>query len=86
MKDAGGRVIYVGKAVNLQSRLRSYFGPTPRGNNKVMAMISHVRDFDYVVLLFGNGSTDPGKQPDQTVLSRITTSCCGTTGNTPISG
>jgi excinuclease ABC subunit C len=49
MKDAGGRVIYVGKAVNLQSRLRSYFGPTPRGNNKVMAMISHVRDFDYVV-------------------------------------
>lgn len=49
MKDAGGCVIYVGKAVSLQSRLRSYFGPNPRGNAKVMAMISHVREYEYIV-------------------------------------
>ncbi len=49
MKDAGGCVIYVGKAISLKSRLHSYFGPTPRGNAKVMAMISHVRNFEYIV-------------------------------------
>ena len=49
MKDAGGSVIYVGKAISLQSRLRSYFGPTPRGNAKVLAMVARVRDFDFIV-------------------------------------
>ncbi len=49
MKDASGSVIYVGKAVNLRRRLRSYFGPTPQGNEKVMAMISHIRDFSYLL-------------------------------------
>ncbi len=49
MKDAGGRIIYVGKAVNLQSRLRSYFGPSPSGNSKVRAMVSHVRDFELII-------------------------------------
>ena len=29
MKNAAGSVIYVGKAINLRNRLRSYFGPIP---------------------------------------------------------
>ena len=49
MKDAGGRIIYVGKAKVLRNRLRSYFGPTPRGNGKVMAMLDRVRDFETIV-------------------------------------
>jgi excinuclease ABC subunit C len=49
MKDAGGDVIYVGKAISLQSRLGSYFGPVIRGNAKVQAMVSHVRDFEFIV-------------------------------------
>ncbi|HEY5465891.1 MAG TPA: GIY-YIG nuclease family protein, partial [Clostridia bacterium] len=49
MKDAGGSVIYVGKAISLQSRLKSYFGTTPRGNAKVLAMVSHVREFEFIV-------------------------------------
>ncbi|NJP41082.1 excinuclease ABC subunit UvrC [Oscillospiraceae bacterium HV4-5-C5C] len=49
MKDAAGTVIYVGKAVNLRNRLRSYFGPHPVGTAKVLAMISHIRDFQYLI-------------------------------------
>lgn len=49
MKDASGSVIYVGKAVNLPRRLRSYFNPNPKGTPKVLAMISHIADFAYVV-------------------------------------
>lgn len=49
MKDEAGQVIYVGKAINLPRRLRSYFTENPQGNAKVLAMISHIRDFDYVL-------------------------------------
>lgn len=50
MKDSSGLVIYVGKAKNLKNRLRSYFGKNPVGNEKVLAMISHVADFEFVVV------------------------------------
>lgn len=50
MKDSSGSVIYVGKAKNLRNRLRSYFCKNPTGNEKVLAMISHVSDFEYVVV------------------------------------
>lgn len=50
MKDASGSVIYVGKAKNLRNRLRSYFSPNPTGTEKVLAMISHIADFEYVVV------------------------------------
>ena len=49
MKDATGSIIYVGKAINLRRRLASYFGPNPQGNEKVLAMISHIRDFSYLI-------------------------------------
>lgn len=49
MKDASGSIIYVGKAVNLPRRLHSYFCENPRGNAKVLAMISHIADFSYIL-------------------------------------
>jgi len=49
MKDAAGSVIYVGKALNLQNRLRSYFTPNPQGTAKVLAMISHIADFTTII-------------------------------------
>ena len=50
MKDVSGSVIYVGKAKSLKNRLRSYFSKNPSGTAKVLAMISHIADFDFVVV------------------------------------
>ena len=50
MKDASGVVIYVGKAKKLRNRLRSYFGGGKIIHPKVAAMVSHVADFEYVVV------------------------------------
>lgn len=49
MKDTTGSVIYAGKALNLQNRLRSYFTANPQGTPKVLAMISHIADFSYLI-------------------------------------
>ena len=50
MKDAEGTIIYVGKAVNLKNRVRSYFRDTDH-TPKVAAMIANIDDFD--ILLCG---------------------------------
>lgn len=53
MKNAAGEVIYVGKAVSLRSRVRSYFQPSRHGRGpgsaKVAAMVAHIADFEYIV-------------------------------------
>ncbi|MBO2518016.1 MAG: excinuclease ABC subunit C, partial [Clostridiales bacterium] len=43
-----GNIIYVGKAVNLKNRVRSYFRATEH-TPKVAAMISHITDFDIIL-------------------------------------
>ena len=48
MKDAAGEIIYVGKAVNLKNRVRSYFRDTAH-TPKVAAMIAHIDDFDILL-------------------------------------
>ena len=48
MKDEAGTIIYVGKAVNLKNRVRSYFRDTAH-TPKVAAMISHIADFDVLL-------------------------------------
>lgn len=48
MRDAEGTIIYVGKAVNLKNRVRSYFRDTYH-TPKVAAMISHIADFDVLL-------------------------------------
>ena len=49
MKDDGRHVIYVGKAKNLKNRVRQYFFNTVK-TEKVMAMVSHIKDFDYIIV------------------------------------
>jgi excinuclease ABC subunit C len=47
-KDECGEILYVGKAASLRSRVRQYFG-SPRGMDaKVRAMVSHIREFEYI--------------------------------------
>ena len=48
MKDKDGTIIYVGKAVNLKNRVRSYFRDTFH-TPKVAAMISHIDDFEILL-------------------------------------
>ena len=49
MRDAEGRVLYVGKAASLRSRLRSYF-QTPAGKEpKIQRMVTKVADYEYIV-------------------------------------
>ncbi len=49
MKDAQGRVIYVGKAGVLRNRVRSYFRSQDDLPSKVRAMVARVADFEYIV-------------------------------------
>ena len=50
MKDGDGKVIYVGKAVNLRSRLRSYFHASAMENNKTRHMVRRIQDIDWIVV------------------------------------
>lgn len=47
MKNKDGVIIYVGKAKNLQRRLRSYFTRTVTGKTKML--VDDIDDFDYIV-------------------------------------
>src|SRR5271156_5091867 len=48
MKDAAGRVIYVGKAVNLRSRASSYFHKTASGDRRICDWIGEVADIEFL--------------------------------------
>lgn len=48
MKDRNGRVIYVGKAKKLKSRVTSYFNNSAK-SYKTDYMVSHVNDFDFMI-------------------------------------
>lgn len=49
MKDAGGAVIYVGKAVNLKSRLSSYIGAEGRPDAKTALLVEKIADVETIV-------------------------------------
>lgn len=48
MKDKNGRVIYVGKAKKLKSRVTTYFNNSVKGY-KTDYMVSHVNDFEFMI-------------------------------------
>jgi excinuclease ABC subunit C len=50
MKDRAGRVIYVGKAVNLRSRVRSYFHASSGHTRKTAEMVGHLEDIEWIVV------------------------------------
>ncbi len=49
-KDAGGRVIYVGKAKILRNRVRSYFSDDKLADAKTGTLISEATDVDYILV------------------------------------
>lgn len=50
MKDAHDNIIYVGKAISLRNRVKSYFQNDHRAAPKVRAMVEHIDHFDYIVV------------------------------------
>ena len=49
MYDADGNILYVGKAKVLKNRVRQYFHASTNKTEKVLAMLSHVADFKYII-------------------------------------
>lgn len=48
MKDALGRVIYVGKAVNLRGRVSSYFNSKAAFDRRISDLVPEIRDVDHI--------------------------------------
>ena len=51
MRDARGRIVYVGKAVSLRRRVQSYFRPATlrRGDPKLRGLVRSVADLEWIV-------------------------------------
>ncbi len=50
MKNAGGTIIYVGKAINLRSRVRSYFHSSSDLTMKTRRLVADVVDLEWIVV------------------------------------
>lgn len=50
MKNQDGTIIYVGKAVNLKNRVRSYFRTLPPDALKTKALVRNIADFEYIIV------------------------------------
>jgi excinuclease ABC subunit C len=48
MKDAAGRVIYIGKAKNLRNRAGSYFNKAAAEDPRTAKLVQEIRDIDYL--------------------------------------
>ncbi|MCA9957338.1 MAG: GIY-YIG nuclease family protein, partial [Anaerolineales bacterium] len=48
-KNEQGKVIYVGKAVNLRSRVRSYFHKSAQGHAKTRRLVEEIADIEFIV-------------------------------------
>jgi len=49
MKDASGKIIYIGKAINLKNRVRTYFQKGRPHDPKTTALVSKIRDFEFYI-------------------------------------
>lgn len=50
MRDAVGTIIYVGKAINLKNRVRSYFQERSDQDRKTRKLVSQIRDLEWIVV------------------------------------
>lgn len=50
MKNAGGTIIYVGKAINLRNRVRSYFHSAHDQDLKTRQLVRHITDIEWIVV------------------------------------
>ena len=50
MKNQEGQIIYVGKAVNLRSRVRSYYHTSAQEHPRTRQLVSHITDLEWIVV------------------------------------
>jgi len=50
MKDKEGKIIYVGKAINLRNRVRSYFHASANHDNKTRHLVRKIADLEWIVV------------------------------------
>lgn len=50
MKDKTGKIIYVGKAINLRNRVRSYFHESADHDAKTKQLVHQIRDIEWIVV------------------------------------
>jgi excinuclease ABC subunit C len=50
MKDAEAQVIYVGKAINLRSRVRSYFHASAQLDRKTRQLVHRIQDIEWITV------------------------------------
>lgn len=50
MKDEEDEIIYVGKAISLKKRVRSYFNNDKNKHPKVIAMVKRIVSFEYIIV------------------------------------
>jgi excinuclease ABC subunit C len=50
MKNADGKVIYVGKAINLRNRVRSYFHSSAQEDPKTRQLVHKIADIEWIVV------------------------------------
>lgn len=49
-RDENGEVLYVGKAVNLRNRVRSYFQPSARHGARIARLVGKTQDIEWIVV------------------------------------
>ncbi|MEJ2512877.1 MAG: excinuclease ABC subunit UvrC [Anaerolineales bacterium] len=49
MKDKTGTVIYVGKAINLRARVRSYFHQSAQHDHKTKELVRRIEDIEWII-------------------------------------
>jgi excinuclease ABC subunit C len=50
MKDKDGRVIYIGKAVNLRHRVRSYFHASAKKHPRTLKLVVNIDDIEWIIV------------------------------------
>jgi excinuclease ABC subunit C len=49
MRDAGDRIIYIGKSRQLRSRVRSYFRESQKLSERIATMVKQVVEIEFIV-------------------------------------
>lgn len=50
MKNEDGKIIYVGKAINLRARVRSYFHDSAQHTHKTKELVKRITDIEFIVV------------------------------------